>query len=139
MGIKFQKSETAFSKQFCLNFFVMLFMQISRMKQKKLLKTEQQCIYSVLTEKIWFLGIFAVFGPNFFNIFTIFFRGSSIRLARCDSYWYLVFFFKILSFFIQICKMRHCPPSVTLALLLFVAFLCPLENTRLEHLFAPLK
>ena len=120
---KIHKSETRFSKQFCLNFFFVFSIKISRMGQKKVIENRTavylKCVYNFFFDFLAFLLLWGLISKKF----TIFFRGSSIRLARCDSYWYLVFFFKILSFFIQICKMRHCPPSVTLALLLFIGTL----------------
>ena len=105
-------------------FFLCFLCKSPGWNKKKLLKTEQQCTFVYimnLNNFYWLLGIFAALRPSF-KYFHIFFQGFS---SMSGKVWFIrIFwlFFKNFYIFIlrEICKRRHCPPSVTLALLLWI-------------------
>ena len=64
-------------------------------------------------------------------IFTKIFMGSEVCLERCDSYGNFGFKKKSNNFILrEFCKRTHCPPIVTLALLLF---LCKNDEKRCNN------
>ena len=90
---------------------------------------------SVFLSTLWILSTFTHFGAFVLLwdlvsiIFTIFFMGSEVYLERCDSYDNFDLkqkFKKII--FREFCKRIHCPPIVTLALLLFLT-----QSRRTNH------
>ena len=69
-------------------FFFMFSVLDTRMEQKKLLKTEQQCTFVYImnfTNCNPFLGILLLCSLVS-NSFAMFFRDSEVCLERCDSY-----------------------------------------------------
>ena len=83
---------------------------------------------SVLSSTSWILLIFIHFGAflllcGLVSIyFTIFFMGSEVCLERCNFYGNLGLKKKSNNFILrEFCKRTHCPPIVTLALLLFLS------------------
>ena len=88
------------AKDFCLNFFYVFYAKLHDGTQKSYWKPNT----SVLLSASWILQFLIHFGAFLLlcglvsNIFTIFFRGSAVCLARCDSYEYFVFFSKFFTF-----------------------------------------
>ena len=113
-----------FQNSLFLIFFFMFSVLNFIMKQKKLLKTKHHCTFVYVmnfTNYCPFLGILLLY-DLVSNIFTIFFRGSEVCLEKCDSCGNLGYE-KTKDFILrEICKRTHCPPIVTLALLLFIHF-----------------
>ena len=124
MGIKFQKSETIFSKKFCLNFFL-CFLWKSPEWNKNFFENQTAvyfCLHHEFYNFLLIFGHFCCFAAKFL-IFSQFFSGVQQYVWQGVTHTDIFFSsFKIFNIFIlrEIWKKIHCPPSVTLALLLFL-------------------
>ena len=111
-------------KIFVSTFFYVFYAKLHDGTQKSYWKPNT----SVLLSASWILQIFIHFGAFLLlcGLFSIIFQknvmGSEVCLERCDSYGDFGFKKRKKNIFIlrEFCKRTHCPPIVTLALLLFV-------------------
>ena len=107
-----------FKNSFFPQDFFIFYVLSFRMQHKKAIEnrtTVYFCLHHELKKNVVHFGSFLLLCSLVSNLFKQNFWGSEVGLERCDSYCNF-FFFLIKPF----CTRTHCPPIITLALLLFL-------------------